>query len=198
MIQFNALAWIKYVCINKIYFYGKLSRFLYRLIALILIATKVFQSCSISSPSTRKYFFDSVADFDDIVENNYEGNSGNGGIASESVESTSFYHKTLSPIDHIARKSKNSYEISDINNIKKMNMFKRASNSAFRRPFALPTWKRSQDINKLPYEMSKVYLTKDHTPEKSLYFVKAKLPSTERAESSQTEGKILLSGNKIV
>lgn len=152
---------------------------------------KAPNSCSLSRRSTKKYFFDAVADFDDIVESKNQWESKFVGPLSKTIQSTtSFYgeksecsHQKLSP-SQLTLQSKNSNELSDLSSFKKVNVFKRASNSDFRRPFTFSTWERSQELNRVPYEKSQVYLTKERSPNQGYYFVREKKPCGYSSENT--------------
>lgn len=150
---------------------------------MVLIAEKIVYSSSISRRSTRKYFFDAVADFDDIVEDKYKSNSRMVEQISNNVQFTTSYlfrrkSDCLSPDAHLTLKSKNPNELLHLSSLKKVNVFKRASNSGFRQSFTFPSLKRSQEMIRFPHQKSEVYSSKDRNPNRGLYLVRAKKSSS--------------------
>lgn len=210
MIYFNAFAWTKYVSIpEKKAFHFTNDFFRHRLIALILVTIKLPYSCTYIRKSTRRYFFDAVADFDDIVENNnnnnYEWKSKFNRAFSERISSTSSYHKKRStcPDQKSTVKTQANAETEnphfklDQSRLRKMSLFRRNSDSNVR---ALPTfvpWKRSQDSNEIPFEKCKSHLVPDRRPDGGFYYVRAIRPNEDSHEYSADSSAATSDSNEM-
>lgn len=156
-----------------------------------LIIIKLPHNDTLRENPTRKLTFQEVADFDDIVEKNYEWKSRFAGdISDSSQRSNSLYSENserlfqkASSMAHTDSKNSNPSNLQDKSDIKNVNTFKRSSSLDLRKLFTFPIWKRSQDEKYESYSANPV------VQDGNYYYVRKKKPETLTFDRDESESR---------
>lgn len=166
----------------------------YSLIAWILTVAKVLDTTSISRSSTKKYYFDDIADFDDIVEINNDGKHDREEAPLSKKSAPSSTEKNFNSIS-------TSYtpKLLHIQASKKLQGIKNRQSRIFSPKKTLkrvPFLDESDTASVEPYRLIKenhmfekpeVFVVKDHFPRRGYFMVKEKRTTSQNKPLDSAE-----------